>query len=181
MFGSPVDFSFKELNTISDVLSEEANTVARPAKRDSEQKYISHSLRLSNNFIIELRGLMETLTATFSNPARLAWLDLSFNQIQHIDSALTQLKELRLLYLHGNQICKLSEVDKLALLPSLHTITLHGNPMVTEKDYRAHLIATIPHLKMIDFSAVTKQERELTAVWKKSRNPRKSPSHTKSN
>lgn len=55
---------------------------------------------------------------------------LSFRQV------LTQLKELRLLYLHGNRICKLSEVDKLAVLPSLHTITLHGNPIVTEPDYR---------------------------------------------
>lgn len=55
---------------------------------------------------------------------------LSFRQV------LTQLKELRLLYLHGNYISKLSEVDKLAVLPSLHTITLHGNPIVTEPDYR---------------------------------------------
>uniref|UniRef100_A0A8C2GC02 Leucine-rich repeat-containing protein 51 n=1 Tax=Cyprinus carpio TaxID=7962 RepID=A0A8C2GC02_CYPCA len=51
-------------------------------------------------------------------------------------SVLTQLKELRLLYLHGNRICKLSEVDKLAALPFLHTITLHGNPIVTEREYR---------------------------------------------
>lgn len=45
--------------------------------------------------------------------------------------------------------------------------------------YRPHLIATLPHVKMIDFSAVTKQERELTSVWQRSRNPRKSIGHSK--
>ncbi|CAM4549755.1 hypothetical protein PO909_003578 [Leuciscus waleckii] len=179
MFGSPVDFSFKELNTIPDILSDVPNPGALRLKRDSERKFLSRTLRLNNNLISDLSGLTDTISALFAEPNRLAWLDLSFNEIEHIDPVLTQLKELRLLYLHGNRICKLSEVDKLAVLPSLHTITLHGNPIVTEPDYRAHLIATLPHVKMIDFSAVTKQERELTSVWHKSRNPRKSMSQSK--
>ncbi|KAK9961770.1 hypothetical protein ABG768_007170 [Culter alburnus] len=179
MFGSPVDFSFKELNTIPDILSDMPNPGARPLKRDSEQKFLSRTLRLSNNFISDFSGLTDTISALFAEPTRLAWLDLSFNEIRHIDPVLTQLKELRLLYLHGNYISKLSEVDKLAVLPSLHTITLHGNPIVTEPDYRAHLIATLPHVKMIDFSAVTKQERQLTSVWQRGRNLRKSTGHSK--
>ncbi|NP_001070236.1 leucine-rich repeat-containing protein 51 [Danio rerio] len=180
MFGSSVDFSFKEINTISDVLSDVPNSSAHPPKRDSKKKFISMSFRLNNNSIKDLTGLMDTLSALFSEPTRLAWLDLSFNEIKHIDSVLTQLKELRLLYLHGNNIQELSEVDKLAVLPSLHTITLHGNPIVSERDYRAHLIAMLPHVKMIDFSAVTKQERELTSVWQKSKNTHKSTGYSKS-
>ncbi|XP_026109107.1 leucine-rich repeat-containing protein 51-like isoform X1 [Carassius auratus] len=179
MFGSPVDFSFRELNTVSDMLSDEPNPGARPLKRDSEQKILSSTLRLNNNFLSDLTGLMDTLSALYAEPTRLAWLDLSFNEFQHIHPVLTQLKELRLLYLHGNRVCKLSEVDKLAALPFLHTITLHGNPIVTERDYRAHLISTLPHVKMIDFSAVTKQERELTSVWQRRRNPLKTMSHSK--
>ncbi|KAG1932687.1 leucine-rich repeat-containing protein [Pimephales promelas] len=179
MFGSPVDFSFKELKTIPDILSVVPNPGAPRLKRDSEQKFLSWTLRLNNNFISGLSGLTDTISALFAEPTRLAWLDLSFNNIEHIDPVLTQLKELRLLYLHGNHICKLSEVDKLTVLPSLHTITLHGNPIVTEPDYRAHLISTLPRVKMIDFSAVTKQERELTSVWQKSRNTRKSSSQSK--
>ncbi|XP_016098027.1 leucine-rich repeat-containing protein 51 isoform X1 [Sinocyclocheilus grahami] len=179
MFGSPVDFSFRELNTVSDMLSDEPNPGTRPLKRDSEQKILSATLRLNNNFLSDLTGLMDTLSTLYAEPTRLAWLDISFNEFQHIHPVLTQLKELRLLYLHGNRICKLSEVDKLAVLPFLHTITLHGNPIVTERDYRAHLIGTLPHVKMIDFSAVTKQERELTSVWQRSRNPHKSMSHSK--
>ncbi|KAK7171425.1 hypothetical protein R3I93_003894 [Phoxinus phoxinus] len=179
MFGSPVDFSFKELNTIPDILSDVPNPGALRLKRDSEQKFLSRTLRLNNNFISDLSGLTDIVSALFVEPNRLAWLDLSFNEIEHINPVLTQLKELRLLYLHGNRICKLSEVDKLTVLPSLNTITLHGNPIVTEPDYRSHLIATLPHVKMIDFSAVTKQERTLTSVWQKSRNPRKSTSQSK--
>ncbi|XP_073674003.1 leucine-rich repeat-containing protein 51 [Garra rufa] len=178
MFGSPVDFSFRELSTISDMLCDEPNPGARPLTRDPEQKILSATLRLNNNFLSDLTGLMDMLSALYAEPTRLSWLDLSFNQFQHIHPVLTQLKELRLLYLHGNRICKLSEVDKLAALPFLHTITLHGNPVVTEHDYRPHLIATLPHVKMIDFSAVTKQERELTSVWQRSRNSRKSIGHT---
>ncbi|KTF89920.1 hypothetical protein cypCar_00036117 [Cyprinus carpio] len=158
MFGSPVDFSFRELNTVSDMLSDEPNPGTRPLKRDSEQKILSATLRLNNNFLSDLTGLMDTLSALYAEPMRLAWLDLSFNEFQHIHPVLTELKELRLLYLHGNRICKLSEVDKLAA---------------------AHLISTLPHVKMIDFSAVTKQERELTSVWQRSRNPLKTMSHSK--
>uniref|UniRef100_A0A673FR73 Leucine-rich repeat-containing protein 51 n=1 Tax=Sinocyclocheilus rhinocerous TaxID=307959 RepID=A0A673FR73_9TELE len=121
------------------MLSDEPNPGARPLKRDSEQKILSATLRLNNNFLSDLTGLMDTLSALYAEPTRLAWLDISFNEFQHIHPVLTQLKELRLLYLHGNRICKLSEVDKLAVLPFLHTITLHGNPIVTERDYRYEL------------------------------------------
>uniref|UniRef100_A0A8C1N8X0 Leucine-rich repeat-containing protein 51 n=1 Tax=Cyprinus carpio TaxID=7962 RepID=A0A8C1N8X0_CYPCA len=163
-----------------DMLSDEPNPGARPLKRDSEQKILSATLRLNNNFLSDLTGLMDTLSALYATHFTTSNLlltkqhhSLSFRQV------LTQLKELRLLYLHGNHICKLSEVDKLAALPFLHTITLHGNPIVTEREYRMHLIGTLPHVKMIDFSAVTKQERELTSVWQRSRNPRKSTGHSK--
>uniref|UniRef100_A0A8C2AC08 Leucine-rich repeat-containing protein 51 n=1 Tax=Cyprinus carpio TaxID=7962 RepID=A0A8C2AC08_CYPCA len=165
-----------------DMLSDEPNPGARPLKRDSEQKILSATLRLNNHFLSDLTRLMDTLSALYASaiteiPENLLLTkqhhSLSFRQV------LTQLKELRLLYLHGNRICKLSEVDKLAALPFLHTITLHGNPIVTEREYRTHLIGTLPHVKMIDFSAVTKQERELTSVWQRSRNPRKSTGHSK--
>ncbi|XP_051962692.1 leucine rich repeat containing 51 [Xyrauchen texanus] len=181
MIGSPVDFSFKHLSAVSDTLSDEPNPGARPLKRNSEQKFHSRALRLNNNNITDLIGLMDTISGLLVEPTRLAWLDLSFNDIPHIDPVLTQLRDLRLLYLHGNGICKLSEVAELAMLPCLHTITLHGNPLETEHDYRAHVIAALPHLKTMDFSAVTKQERELASIWQKGRNQRKSTSHSKVN
>lgn len=53
-----------------------------------------------------------------------------------LDQILCELTELRVLYLHGNAIWNVSEVDKLRGLQCLHTITLHGNAIETEKGYR---------------------------------------------
>lgn len=52
---------------------------------------------------------------------------------------LCELHELRVLYLHGNSIWNLLEVDKLGELQYLHTITLHGNTIETHKGYRWRL------------------------------------------
>lgn len=186
---------------VSDVLSEEPNKGVRTPWRNSEGKFASRVLRLNNNLLTNTTGLMETLSALFTKPKHLTWLDLSFNDItnihpvhtphththrqtspsqgtisfltrihcwkevfylkcitglsfisikskqnhsegehhQHhlfVSQVLTELVELRVLYLHGNSVCNLSEVDKLRALPHLHTITLHGNNIEHEHGYR---------------------------------------------
>ncbi|KAG7322008.1 hypothetical protein KOW79_014866 [Hemibagrus wyckioides] len=181
MFGAPVDFSFKDLCSIEGVLSEEPNKGVHTPWRNSEGKFSSHVLRLNNNLVSNMTGLMETLSALFVEPKRLAWLDLSFNNITHIHPVLTELVELRVLYLHGNSVCNFSEVDKLRTLPLLHTITLHGNNIETRHGYRNYVIATLPHLKMMDFSAVTKQERVTASLWLKPRRSYKASNHTTKN
>lgn len=135
----------------------------RPLRRDSDRKYTSRSLRLSNNNIKDLHDLFRPVNHFLSEPTMLSWLDLSFNQISHIHSVtlrrpprhvllparwllahepllvlqvLCELRELRVLYLHGNAIFIMSEVYCLAALPHLHTITLHGNVIETEQGYR---------------------------------------------
>ncbi|XP_041918903.1 leucine rich repeat containing 51 [Alosa sapidissima] len=165
MFGPPLDFSFKCLSSMADVLGEEPNTGLRPLKRSAERKFCSRALRLNNNIITELSGLHSTVHALLSQPHQLAWLDLSFNDISHIDTALIELEQLRVLYLHGNSISRLGEVDKLGSLPWLHTLTLHGNTLETEQGYRGYVIAAVPQLKMMDFSAVTNQERRMARIW----------------
>lgn len=49
---------------------------------------------------------------------------------------LTTFFNLSVLYLHGNSIHRLGEVNKLAVLPRLRSLTLHGNPIEEEKGYR---------------------------------------------
>jgi Leucine-rich repeat (LRR) protein len=49
---------------------------------------------------------------------------------------LTTFFNLSVLYLHGNSIQRLGEVNKLAVLPRLRSLTLHGNPIEEEKGYR---------------------------------------------
>ncbi len=72
-----------------DMLSDEPNPGVRPLKRDSEKKILSATLRLNNNFLSDLTGLMDTLSALYAEPMRLAWLDLSFNEFQHIHPVCT--------------------------------------------------------------------------------------------
>ncbi|XP_066522789.1 leucine rich repeat containing 51 [Hoplias malabaricus] len=165
MYGAPLDFSFKSLSSVTDVVSQEPNVSARRVRRDSEGKYITRTLRLNNNVLSDLQGLTSTLSTLLSEPTHLSWIDLSFNDLTHISPVLSELSELRVLYLHGNNVQSLQEVDKLGVLPLLHTITLHGNAMEYERGYRSYVISVLPHLKMMDFSAITKQERVMASIW----------------
>uniref|UniRef100_A0A4W5K441 Uncharacterized protein n=1 Tax=Hucho hucho TaxID=62062 RepID=A0A4W5K441_9TELE len=79
------------------------------------------------------------------------------NWIHYTFHVLVELKELRVLYRHDKSICNLSEVDKLGALPFLHRLTLNKNVC------RGCVIAALPHL--LDFCAVTGQERIMDQVW----------------
>ncbi|XP_061538280.1 leucine rich repeat containing 51 [Phycodurus eques] len=173
MYGAPVDLSFKAISNLADAQSEEPNSGLRPLKRNSVGKFLSGSLRLNNNHITNLYELHKTINHFLAEPSLLGWLDLSFNHITNIDKVLCELPQLRVLYLHGNRIFTLSEVDKLQSLSRLHTITLHGNLIVTNKAYRNHVIAALPRLKTMDFSVVTPQERALAQIWHHSSIPSK--------
>ncbi|KAM7399358.1 hypothetical protein PAMP_018635 [Pampus punctatissimus] len=163
---------------ITDAHLEEPSCGLRPLKRNSQKKYLSRSLRLNNNNITDLHDLQRTISHFLAEPLQLAWLDLSFNNITNIEQVLCELHELRVLYLHGNSIFILSEVDKLGVLPHLHTITLHGNVIETNKAYRNRVISALPGLKMMDFSAVTRQERVMAKIWHNSNNRRRSSKET---
>ncbi|XP_038123895.1 leucine rich repeat containing 51 [Cyprinodon tularosa] len=165
MCGAPVDLSFRCLNRLTDAWIETPSSGLRPLKKNIERKYLSCSLRLSNNSISHLCGLHETLSHFLAEPLRLAWLDLSFNKLTHIEEVLSELLGLRVLYLHGNNIHTLSEVDLLGGLPHLYSITLHGNPIEKNKTYRDRVISVLPQLKTMDFSAVTQEERVLAKLW----------------
>uniref|UniRef100_A0A3P8PKZ1 Leucine-rich repeat-containing protein 51 n=1 Tax=Astatotilapia calliptera TaxID=8154 RepID=A0A3P8PKZ1_ASTCA len=156
MYSPPVDLSFKNLSNVL------PRSLLRPLTTNSKGKYLSCSLRLSNNSLTDLVGLQYTINHFFAQPSKLGWLDLSFNKITCIEPVLCELKELRVLYLHGNSIWNLSEVDKLRELQHLHTITLHGNLIETSKGYRCknYVISVLPQLKTMDFSGVTRDERE---------------------
>ncbi|XP_051273996.1 leucine-rich repeat-containing protein 51-like [Dicentrarchus labrax] len=178
MYGPPVDLSFKDISHVTGSLSEVPRSGLRPLKTNSKRKYLSRALRLSNNNIPDLVGLQYTLSHFLAQPLKLGWLDLSCNKITCIDPVLCELRELRVLYLHGNSIWNLSEVDKLGELQCLHTITLHGNAIELHKIYRNHVIAALPQLKTMDFSAVTRAEQVLANVWytdvKRGRNTKES-------
>ena len=68
--------------------------------------------------------------------AELRWLDLSQCKLTGVQEELTRFVQLQMLYLHANQITKLSELKKLGKLQHLQKLTLHGNP-----------VAELPHYK----------------------------------
>ena len=61
----------------------------------------------------------------------------------------------------------MNEVDKLAGLHHLRSLTLHGNPIEDSKDYRNYIIHKIPQLEKLDFSKITKADRECSKTMAK--------------
>ena len=92
----------------------------------SRNIYTATAIRLNNNSLSSLSDLYTTMSTLLVNPNWLGWIDLSFNDISKIDPCFSQFPELRLIYLHGNAIEKLSEVDVLKKVKKLHTLTLHS-------------------------------------------------------
>ncbi|XP_071317935.1 leucine-rich repeat-containing protein 51-like [Trachinotus anak] len=170
MYGPPVDLSFKSLSQISDALGAKPQNRRRSAKTNSRGKYVSCSVLLNNNNLADLIGLQEILNHFLVQPLKVMWLDLSFNKLTVIDPVLCGLPELRALYLHGNSIAKIADVDKLRELKHLRTIMLHGNEIENQKGYRRYVISVLPQLKMMDFSSVTRDERVMADVWRHSMN-----------
>ncbi|XP_020379800.1 leucine rich repeat containing 51 isoform X1 [Rhincodon typus] len=166
LYGPIVDYSFRNLETLSDCVKLTPRTGFRPNEYTENKKLKSCSLRLSHNRLCDLSGLQQVVDALLVEPERLFWIDLSFNSFPSIDPVLIQCTKLQILNLHGNQISELYEVDKLASLPHLRSLTLHGNPLELVKGYRSYVVGTVPQLKSLDYSTITKQDRSTATVLK---------------
>jgi Leucine-rich repeat (LRR) protein len=146
----------------------DANTTTA-VDADNEPEYSSVSLRFNNNALENLDDIDSALSAVFDEPSKLQWLDLSGNHLSSI-KAKTFLKypNLFTLHLHGNNLNKYSDIDHLATcVPKLHALTLHGNLIEEKKHYRNYVIASFPNLTNLDFSPVTKSDREKAETWNK--------------
>ncbi|CAM4337237.1 leucine-rich repeat-containing protein 51 [Lepidochelys kempii] len=163
----PLDYSFRGISFIQDLLTEEPRAGLKVIKRSAGGKLLTKAVRLNNNTINELTDFTSTMEQLLEYPDELSWVDLSFNDLPTIDPVLTTYPQLRALNLHGNSIQSLSEVDKLAVLPCLRTLTLHGNPIEEEKGYRSYVLSVLPQLKSFDFSGVTKQDRSTATIWRR--------------
>ncbi|KAK3266269.1 hypothetical protein CYMTET_25092 [Cymbomonas tetramitiformis] len=120
----PYDFSFKEISTLEEVLTEEPNGKKRPSKERCT------GLLLGNNSITTLTSLPKVLPELLQDPVeQLQWLDASHNQLDKVEQVIMEYPNISVLYLHGNNIQTLKEVNKLAQLPNLKRLSLHGNPV----------------------------------------------------
>lgn len=128
-------------------------------------------LCLDNNRIKDIVNL-ETLT-------NLRWLDLSFNRIHKIQGlkALTRLEDLSLynnkitiieglehcsslqcLSLGNNRVDSLDQVVRLRQLRSLRMLTLAGNPICREVEYKMTVLAYVDTLRYLDYALVDASE-----------------------
>lgn len=124
-------------------------------------------LQLDNNNIEAIINL--------SHLKNLQWLDLSFNKITQIEG-LDELTKLTDLSLYQNKITRLDNMDKLVHLNcfsvgnnelgrldnilylrrfgNLRMVTLTGNPVCKDPEYRSYVLAHLKHLKYLDYRLV---------------------------
>uniref|UniRef100_A0A8C3VXA1 Dynein regulatory complex subunit 3 n=1 Tax=Catagonus wagneri TaxID=51154 RepID=A0A8C3VXA1_9CETA len=134
-------------------------------------------LQLNNNIIEKIEGL-EGLT-------RLVWLDLSFNNIEAVEGldalvnledlslcgnrisrvdSLDALVKLQVLSLGNNRIASLTNVTYLRRFPELRALSLAGNPVAEDEDYRMFVYAYLPNLVYLDFRRIDDHMKELAEL-----------------
>lgn len=162
---APLDYSFYSIGSFKDLdlgWDHEPREHVKKVSRTADGRFESTALKFNNNLVQEWSGFDSLVSMLLVNPAELSWVDISFNYIMHIDEVLLEYPNIKILYLHGNAIEKLSEVDKLATLKNLRSLTLHGNPVEVEEDgYRQYVMAKLPQLRTLDFTGVTKSDRQM--------------------
>lgn len=158
----PIDLSFRNLSSFEGKFPDlEEEPRRHPTKflcKTNQGKYESTALKLCNNLFEQWKGFGQFVAKILHHPEALYWLDLSFNFLYTVDQEILEFPQLKILYLHGNAIEALSEIDKLSKLDRLQSLTLHGNSVEEEKGYRMYVLKKLPSLRALDFSRVTRSE-----------------------
>lgn len=110
-----------------------------------------------------MSGFESLAHKVLDDPTNLSWLDLSFNEIEQIGDDIINFPNLKIFYLHGNNISNINDVVKLKKLQTLRSLTLHGNPIENLPYYRGYIVHILPQLSALDFSAVLSAERKRAA------------------
>ncbi|XP_029044955.1 leucine-rich repeat-containing protein 51-like [Osmia bicornis bicornis] len=161
----PLDLSFKKATTMNELAGKRPQAVrtGKVPLRTSADRFITCSLWLSNNLLISMEGFENLVRKLLDEPAHLSWLDLSYNEISSIGDDIVHFPNLKIFYLHGNNISDINDVVKLKGLHNLKSLTLHGNPIQHLLDYRGYIVHILPQLTTIDFSPVLSDERKKAA------------------
>ena len=71
----------------ADIEDEEPRPLlSKKTQKTDEGKYVASSIKLCNNMLQDLKGLMTFLDKRIADPQALSWVDLSFNQLTSIES-----------------------------------------------------------------------------------------------
>ncbi|XP_015261983.1 PREDICTED: leucine-rich repeat-containing protein 51-like [Gekko japonicus] len=171
MQAPPVDFSFRGISFVQDLLTEEPRPGPKPIKRTDEGRLLTQAVRLNNNTINDLTEFTEIMKKLLEHPEDIYWFDLSFNDLPTIDPVnLPSPPQANFWQQHrahrvgksreGKGDCERSGGEErgnsAALLGS-------GNKATTV----CYVISTLPNLKSFDFSTITKLDRSTAAVWRR--------------
>ncbi|XP_066151887.1 U2 small nuclear ribonucleoprotein A' [Euwallacea fornicatus] len=92
---------------------------------------------------------------------RIKCLLLNNNRVIRIADHLEEyIPNLESLILTGNQIEDLGDVESLASLEKLTTLSLLHNPITAKQHYRLYLVFKLPQLKLLDFRKIKQKERD---------------------
>mmetsp|Transcript_44481 Transcript_44481/g.53401 ORF Transcript_44481/g.53401 Transcript_44481/m.53401 type:complete len:210 (+) Transcript_44481:127-756(+) len=184
-----VDYSFMEIKDVRDIMmnksesetddankdtkrgNQPSNSVLEvpPASQDEENSIhkLSNikSLKLNSNEIKSLVPLYQCLNHVIKSPSVIQWVDLSNNIIESVPLSFEHFDKLSILYLHGNKITEIKAISGLSSMKNLTNLTLHGNPIENHKHYRNYILHLLPNLTKLDFSIITKQNKEDSRTW----------------
>ncbi|TNJ26381.1 putative U2 small nuclear ribonucleoprotein A' [Giardia muris] len=157
-----VDFSNFDVRSPSELLPEDSNCHKRkPVQAEGLKppRPTDQGLRLASCELNTLSGLKELVDSALWYPRRLKLLDLSVNKLTSVEE-LVAFPELQLLYLEGNSLATVQTLLPLTKLEHLTSLSIHGNPLVSQKHFRPWIIATLPQLTRLDNIPITRKERE---------------------
>lgn len=115
-----------------------------------------------------MNGLYDWCVQNFAYPNQISSIDLSFNCLSNIPADLVKFEGLKCLYLHGNKIFDLSEIDSLKKLKNLTALTIHGNPVENINGFRFYILSKLPNLKHLNFSGLSKKDKQNSLIYVKS-------------
>ncbi|CAH8520111.1 unnamed protein product [Heterobilharzia americana] len=133
-------------------------------KKNQNGKWTTQTLKLNNNQIEDITAIPALANEIFNDISSLTWLDVSCNKISSIPNTISNLRCLKIFYVHGNQIRSFQDVLKLKQLPLLSKLTLHGNPIEKEKGYFHVVLSILPRLVTLDFTGISRADQQTAAL-----------------
>jgi hypothetical protein len=127
---------------------------------NKEIRKLAHFERFVNLNVLWLNNNMLKKIVNLDNQIRMFELMVFNNQITTLEGSLRNMRFLTKLLLHNNKLKDLDvQVEYLARLPFLEELTLFGNSIAEERNYRLKVICKCPSVKVLDRHAVTEAER----------------------
>ncbi|VDM17838.1 unnamed protein product [Hydatigera taeniaeformis] len=158
----PLDYSFFQVKAPVEILRFPPridSPLGLKTPKDASGKWLTKALKLNNNIVEDLVDLPRVVSSLFPYEQWLTWLDLSCNLLHQVPPELLLLTSLKVLYLHGNKIATTRELARLHPLKNLIKLTAHGNPAELEVGYFITMLAALPNLLKLDFTAISINER----------------------